>query len=58
MALRSVSVLVKHSDGSKSSYSVLTRNILHKNLVKVRKSPEQLRADFIAQGHIKPAFQG
>lgn len=53
--MRMVNVLVKHTDGSRTRYSVLTRNILRKHVTKTHKSPEQLRAEAIERGDIKPA---
>lgn len=53
--LRFVDVTVKKTDGSINRYKVLTRNILRKHHVSVRKSPEQMRQDFINRGIIKAA---
>ncbi len=51
--LNSVPVVVKHKDGSRTRYSVLARNILHKTL----KSTEviEMRKRLITSGVIKPA---
>jgi len=51
--LNSIPVTVKHKDGSRTRYSVLARNILHKTM----KSTEvvQMRKRLIDSGVIKPA---
>lgn len=51
--LNTIPVTVKHKDGSRTSYKVLARNILHKTM-KTHET-EQMRERLIAAGTIKPA---
>lgn len=50
---RSIPVLVKHKDGSREEYSVFSRNILHKTVVK--RSPKEIRESLLKSGSIKCA---